>query len=126
MQTDPDGRRAVPPHQLVRDPQTEQDRLGGIGDREHHRIPDRLDLAAAAGGQLSANGPAEIRHERGRVVVAVRLGQRREPGDVGEDEGGLDAVRVAAAHCVDAPTQKPPGGMYLCAVRPQRMIEEPT
>jgi len=110
VQADAHGGRPVPAHELVRDPQSEEDRLSGIGDAQHCRVADRLDLTAA-GWELGADRPAELRDERGRVVIAVRLGQRREAGDVREDERRLDGVRVAPAHCVAALTMKPPGGM---------------
>jgi hypothetical protein len=49
IQADAHGGRAMPAHQLVRDPQSQENRLRRIGDAQHHRVADRLDRAAAGG-----------------------------------------------------------------------------
>jgi hypothetical protein len=118
MEADANGGCAVPAHQLVRGPQAEQDRLGGVGDRQHHGVADGLDLAAAAGRQFGAHRSAEIGDQRGGILVAVGLGERREAGDVCKHERHGGGGRVAAGHCVAALTAEPRGGIYLALSLP--------
>jgi hypothetical protein len=78
--------RALLPERRARQPQTELDGIGRSRDAEHDGIADRLDVLATRRQQL-ANGGAELVHESRRVLVAVGLRERREPGDVREGEG---------------------------------------
>jgi hypothetical protein len=78
----------------VRYPQAEQDRRRRIGDAQHHGVTDGLHLPPDAGRQLDTHRAGELRDERSRLFVAVRLGQRREPRDVREDEGCRDGPAV--------------------------------
>jgi hypothetical protein len=64
-------------------PETEEHGLPGVGDPEHERVADRLDLRTPEARELGFDGVADVRHELGGLLVAVRLGQSGEAGDVG-------------------------------------------
>jgi hypothetical protein len=105
VETDAYGRGAVPSHQLVRDAQAQADGGGGVRDREHDGVADRLDLGTAARRQLGADGAAEVRDKGGGIVVTVRIGQGCEAGDVCEHERRFDGRRLGhATQCVNVLT----------------------
>jgi hypothetical protein len=66
------------------------DRGGGIRDRQHDGVADRLDLGTAARRQLGTDRAAKVRDKGGGIVVAVRLGQGGEAGDVCKHERRFD------------------------------------
>ena len=86
MQTHPYRGRTVAKHQLVRDPQTQEDRGSGIRDPQHQGVTDGLDLRPTTRRQLRSHGRAEVGNDRCSLVVAMCLGQRRKARDVGEHE----------------------------------------
>ena len=69
----------------------------GSGNVKPGGVADCLDLGAAARWQLGADGVAEVRDEGGGIVVAVRLGQGCEAGDVGEDERRFDGTSISSS-----------------------------
>ena len=69
----------------MRDVQAKKDRLTRVRDAQHDRVADRLHVSCAR-RQLTPDRVAEFRDQRRRLLVAVRFGQRREAGDVGEQE----------------------------------------
>jgi hypothetical protein len=71
---------------LLDDAESEPDGLGWIGYANHHLVADCLDLLATVLVQQAPDYLGELRGDRGRLGIAVRLGQRREPGQIGEDE----------------------------------------
>jgi hypothetical protein len=84
----------VPAHQLVRDAQVQADRGSGIRDRQHDGVANRLDLGTAARWELCTDGAAEVRDKGGGTVVAVRLGQGCEAGDVCKQERRFNGRRL--------------------------------
>lgn len=46
MAADANRRRLMSAHRIPRDPQTEANRVAGIGYSEHERVADRLDVLA--------------------------------------------------------------------------------
>ena len=99
VQADADRRRPVAAHHAVGDVQAEQDGLRGVGDRaaSAHRRWSSRDVPPCR--QLGPDRVAEVGDERRRLLVAVRLGQRGEAGDVGEDEG---CIRDGQSACIGA------------------------
>ena len=83
METDSHAKHAVLAKHVSGHAEPEQNRVAGIGDTQHHRITDRLD-AGATSRKFDIHGSAEGVYDRHRLLVSVRLGQRRESGDVGE------------------------------------------
>lgn len=69
----------MPTHDVVGDPEPEGHCTFRFGDAEHERIADRLHLARAIRGELGLHGVAEVRHELGCFLVAVRFGQGGDP-----------------------------------------------
>ena len=55
-------------------------------------------LARAIRGELGLHGVAEVRHELGCFLVAVRFGQGGEPRDIGEEESRRRRPRVVFKH----------------------------
>jgi hypothetical protein len=86
-------RRSVPEQQLVRDAETQQHGGAGIGDAEHHGVTNAFHVAAACRGQLVTDRSAEVGDHGGRPLVAVRLRQSCEAGNVGEQERCIDGRR---------------------------------
>jgi hypothetical protein len=60
MQTHPYRGRTVAEHQLVRDPQTQEDRGSGIRDPEHQGVADGLHLGPTARRLVRAHGRTEV------------------------------------------------------------------
>ena len=94
----PDRRRAVVAEHAVGEPEPERDRRPRLVHAQQHGVTDGLDLLGAEPGQQGADLGAEAVHELGGLLVAVRLGERGEPGDVGEEEGRLDGRHRGPAH----------------------------
>ncbi len=89
MKADANRGGAMATHQVVGDVEPEQDRLPGIGHPQQDRVADRLDVRAPEHRQLRLDRLAEVGDEVCSLLVAVRLRQRGEPRDVGEQERGV-------------------------------------
>ena len=61
--------------------------LPWVWDAQHEGIADGLHVSGVV-GEVGSDRVAEVRDEHCCVLVAVRLGQGGEAGDIGEDEGG--------------------------------------
>lgn len=77
---------AMAAEDIVRDRQPEEHCVLRIGDAEHQGVADRLDLRRPKQSKLRVYRGGEIRHEAGRLFVAVGFGEGGEAGDVREDE----------------------------------------
>jgi hypothetical protein len=87
MKAHPHRGGLVTAHHPVGDVQPNQDGLRWVRDAQHEGIADGLYLSGVV-GQVGSDRVAEVRYKRCCVLVAVRLGQGGEAGDIGEDKGG--------------------------------------
>lgn len=92
VHADSDDREPGPIAQCRDDRQTEPDRVAWTVNPHHDCVADRLHLLPTVPGKQLANGVAELADELRRFLVAVHLGQRGEPGQVGEQEGVIGGI----------------------------------
>jgi hypothetical protein len=81
--------RLVAAHRIARDPQAKADGVGGVGHSEHERVADRLYILAVDAWEFRLNRIRELLDQLHRMLIAMRLRERRKAGDVGEQEGGF-------------------------------------
>lgn len=86
MHADPHHRLAVVGHQSADDLKAQRDRRRRGVHADHDSVSDRLDELDVTARNAVAYATREVDREIGGVVVAMRLGQRREPRDVREHE----------------------------------------
>ena len=87
METDPHAELAVLAEDVPCHPEAKKDGVAGIRNAQHHRVTDGFH-AGGTGRERGIDITTEGVHEGHRLLVAVRFGQGRESGDVGEQEGG--------------------------------------
>jgi hypothetical protein len=80
--------------------QSKRDRLRRVGGADHDRVADALDLLGVVVRKQLPHGSAELSDDISGGLVAHGLGQRREPGQVREEEGRVlhSASSLPATH----------------------------
>ncbi|HET7048192.1 MAG TPA: hypothetical protein VFI54_08000 [Solirubrobacteraceae bacterium] len=92
------------------DAETKEYGLRGVGDAQHERVADRLDLRSPKARELGSDGVAEVRHQLGGLFVAVGFGQgvklamsanRKVPAERSCSFGAVGSRSVIAVKDVD-------------------------
>ena len=86
------NREVVTRAHVLDDAQSELDRPIGRSRVQHQGVPDRLDLPRLVVLEQLAHGATEFRDDIRGLVIAHRLRQGGEPGQVGEEEGAIHAI----------------------------------
>src|SRR4029453_11747723 len=86
VEPDTDGRSSVLRDDVMGDPKRDEHCVAGIGDSEHQRAPDRLDMLTSNGRQLSLDCFRELFDQLHGLLIAMGLGKGGEAREVGKEE----------------------------------------
>ena len=87
VNADADRGKARIRRELGDQPQPQPDRRRRTRAPKHESVPDRLHVLRAVLGEQAANPSLKVHGHLERAAVSLGLGERREPDQIGEQEG---------------------------------------